>query len=94
MGGQRGKREPSKLTCPGAVALVQHPLIAAEGAVEPHGVVQGGGEASLVFGVWQQDGAKEGKIRHIGGDAAVQLHVTFTCTRTNGSASESSASIV
>lgn len=50
------------LTCPWALTLVQHPLIAAEGAVEPHGVVQGGSEVGLVFGVWYQDSTKQSKV--------------------------------
>lgn len=76
MGGGRA------LTCPGAFALVQHPLVSAEGAVEPHGVVQRGRELGPVVGIGQQRRSQECVIGHIGSDAAVQLHVAFTYTNT------------
>lgn len=66
------------LTCPGALALIQHPLVSAESAVEPHGVVQRGWELDPVAGIRQQCCSQERVIWHISGNTAVQLHAAFT----------------
>lgn len=66
------------LTCPGALALIQHPLVSAESAVEPHGVVQRGWELGPVAGIRQQCCSQERVIWHISGNTAMQLHVAFT----------------
>lgn len=70
------------LTCPWALTLVQHPLITAERAVEPHGVVERGGELGPVLWVRQQHCAQQSKVWHISSNAAVQLHVTFPYANT------------
>lgn len=70
------------LTCPWALTLVQHPLITAERAVEPHGVVERGGELGPVLWVRQQRCAQQSIVWHISSNAAVQLHVTFPYANT------------
>lgn len=70
------------LTCPWTLTLIQHPLITAESAVEPHGVVQGGCKSGPVSGVRQQRCAQECIVRYVSSNAAMQLHVAFTCINT------------
>lgn len=66
------------LTSPGALALVQHPLIGSEGRVEPHGVIERDHELHCVVLVRQQGRPQECVVRDVRSHAAVQLHVTFT----------------
>lgn len=74
-------RRADVLTGPGALALVEHPVVRPEGCMEPHGMIEGDHEPHSVALMGQQGCPQERVVRDVGGDAAVQLHVAFACNR-------------